>query len=60
MSSQLLSPFESDPNARFSWIWRYKLYHIPFWALYHFWWWAVGMRNPVETLELLLSSPLAI
>jgi two-component system, LytTR family, sensor kinase len=43
----------------YRWFIRYKLYHIPFWLLYHYTWWIVTVGNPLTVTNSLLS-PYAI
>ena len=40
-----------NKNSVFSFVERYKLHHILFWACYHFVWWTVYMGNPSDVLE---------
>lgn len=42
------------------WFFRYKLYHIPFWMLYHYIWWVVALGNPFKVFEALMHTPSAI
>lgn len=42
------------------WFFRYKLYHIPFWMVYHYIWWVVALGNPFKVFEALLHGPSAI
>ncbi|MEM6344579.1 MAG: histidine kinase [Bacteroidota bacterium] len=42
-----------------AWLYRYKLYHIPFWMAYHFWWWSLG-SNAVDAASNILYSPYSI
>lgn len=42
-----------------SWLVRYKLYHIPFWALYHFTWWTVAIGNPVKAFVAIFFTAFA-
>ncbi|SDF42021.1 GHKL domain-containing protein [Dyadobacter soli] len=37
-----------------------KLYHIPFWLVYHYLWWVVAMGNPWKAAESILFSPYAV
>lgn len=51
----------SDPDftpspARAHWFFRYKLYHIPFWIVYHYIWWVVALGNPVKVVEALFTT----
>jgi sensor histidine kinase YesM len=42
---------------RNNWFIRYKLYHIPFWCLYHYLWGAVTIGNPVKAASAIFLSP---
>lgn len=42
--------------ARAHWFFRYKLYHIPFWIVYHYIWWVVALGNPVKVAEALFTT----
>lgn len=37
-----------------------KLYHIPFWLVYHYLWWVVAMGNPWKAAHSILFSPYAV
>ncbi|PSL27612.1 sensor histidine kinase [Chitinophaga ginsengisoli] len=39
-----------------NWLLRYKLHHIPFWALYHFIWWTVALGNPVKAFAAIFFT----
>lgn len=39
-----------------NWLIRNKLYHIPFWCIYHFTWWSVAIGGPLEAAGVLLFS----
>ncbi|UON85386.1 histidine kinase [Dyadobacter chenwenxiniae] len=43
-----------------NWFFRYKLYHLPFWFLYHYLWWAVSMGNAFKPASSLTVLPYAI
>lgn len=43
-----------------SWFIKYKLYHIPFWFLYHIAWWTLTIRNFSAVANNLLSSAYSI
>jgi two-component system, LytTR family, sensor kinase len=53
---------DASVNSQVSqnWFYRYRLYHIPFWILYNFIWWAVAIGNPIKTLGVLFFSPFTI
>ncbi|WP_315823356.1 hypothetical protein [Paraflavitalea speifideaquila] len=40
-----------------NWWSRFKLYHIPFWCLYHYIWWTVAMGDPLQSAKAILFSP---
>ncbi|HEY5824988.1 MAG TPA: histidine kinase [Cyclobacteriaceae bacterium] len=40
-----------------NWFFRYKIYHLPFWYLYHYLWTAVNSGQPIEVLSFIFSSP---
>lgn len=42
------------------WFFKYKLYHLPFWFLYHYLWWVVLLGNPVKALHSLTILPDAL
>ena len=37
------------------WFYKYKLYHIPFWFMYHITWWTVAIGNPLAVFNNLYS-----
>ncbi len=39
------------------WFFKYKIYHIPFWYLYHYIWTAVNSGKPIEVLSFIFASP---
>jgi two-component system LytT family sensor kinase len=41
------------------WFQKYKLYHIPFWIVYHYLWWVVATGNPAKAASNILFTPLA-
>jgi sensor histidine kinase YesM len=38
------------------WFFRYKLYHLPFWFVYHFVWWTVTVGSPLAVASNIVSS----
>ncbi|MBX2816711.1 MAG: histidine kinase [Saprospiraceae bacterium] len=38
------------------WIKKYKLYHIPFWAGYHYVWWSFYSGDPVQVASSIFTS----
>jgi two-component system, LytTR family, sensor kinase len=46
------------PNQH--WFYKYKLYHVLFWSLYNYLWWAVSINGPVDAARAILFSPFAI
>jgi two-component system LytT family sensor kinase len=43
-----------------SWFVKYKLYHLPFWFLYHYLWWVVTVGNLVKVYQSLVVLPYAL
>ncbi|GAB4021638.1 sensor histidine kinase [Spirosoma koreense] len=41
-----------------NWFFRYKIYHLPFWIVYHYLWAAVTLGNPFKALDVFLSFPI--
>jgi len=42
------------------WFFRYKLYHIPFWCLYHYLWLTVAFGNPFKAAANMVFMPHSI
>ena len=40
-----------------SWFYKYKLYHIPFWCIYHYLWLVVAFGNPLKAAADIFYSP---
>jgi len=40
-----------------NWFFKYKLYHLPLWFLYHWMWWSIGDGDPLKVITDMLSSP---
>lgn len=38
------------------WLYKYKLYHIPFWGLYHYIWWTMTL-GPIEAVSSIFLFP---
>ncbi|WP_338876459.1 histidine kinase [Spirosoma sp. SC4-14] len=43
-----------------NWFFRYKLYHLPFWFLYHYLWWNVTLGNPIKVFQTIVIPPYAL
>ena len=43
-------------NPRYEWFFKYKLYHLPFWMLYHYLWWALGIGSIWEAANSIFFS----
>ena len=39
-----------------TWFFKYKLYHLLFWSVYHFAWWSIAIGSPGEALNSILFS----
>lgn len=53
-SNVLTLPLET-PNQ--NWFFKYKIYHIFFWCIYHYIWAVVNGGKPLEVLSFIFSSP---
>lgn len=42
------------------WFFRYKVYHLPFWFVYHYVWWVMTLGSPGKALDSLLYLPYTI
>lgn len=42
------------------WVVRYKIYHIPFWIVYHYFWWTIAVNSPSEAANTIFFSGYAI
>ncbi|WP_343670508.1 histidine kinase [Chitinophaga sp.] len=42
------------------WLFRYKLYHLPFWVMYHYAWWVVSYGDPLRAANTILFTPSAV
>ncbi len=40
-----------------SWFYKYKVYHLFFWSVYHFAWWTLAIGSPFEAFNNILFSP---
>jgi len=38
-------------KSGFSWVFKYKLHHIPFWVGYHFVWWWLRIGSPIDVVN---------
>ncbi len=36
---------------------RYKIYHLPFWIVYHYFWWSLTIGSPIGAAENIAFSP---
>ncbi|MEL6863715.1 MAG: histidine kinase, partial [Bacteroidota bacterium] len=51
----------SEPSSKtYQWLFKYKLYHLPFWALYHFLWWSLYSGDPMGVANDIFFSLLSI
>jgi sensor histidine kinase YesM len=39
-----------------NWLFKYKLYHIPFWCVYHYFWFTIAVANPVVAAKSMFFS----
>lgn len=52
--------FSLPANSEQNWLFKYKLYHIPLWFVYHYLWWVVAMGNPYKAASSLVFFPMTI
>ncbi|GAB4055887.1 sensor histidine kinase [Spirosoma litoris] len=43
-----------------NWFFKYKIYHLPFWFVYHYLWWVVTLGNPIKVFQSLVVLPYAL
>ena len=46
----------SVKKSAYEWLFRYKLYHLPFWMVYHYLWWALGIGSAWEAASSIFFS----
>lgn len=61
----MTEPIQPDTDLNHSpqradWFFRYKLYHIPFWIVYHYIWWVVAIGNPFKVVTSIFFTSSAI
>ncbi|WP_229367784.1 sensor histidine kinase [Fibrisoma limi] len=44
-------------QASRNWFFRYKLYHLPFWFVYHYLWWVLTFGDPFKVIQTLAILP---
>jgi hypothetical protein len=56
-TTQTSNPF-ALPKEKSSrhWLFKYKLYHIPFWCAYHFLFWMIAVGDPLQVASTILFS----
>jgi two-component system, LytTR family, sensor kinase len=47
-------------RSKWKWLFRYRLYHIPFWFLYNYLWWAVAKGSLFGVAGDILHTPYSI
>src|SRR5688572_2037401 len=47
-------------RSTYGWFFRYKIYHLPFWFLYHYLWWSLRTGSFWETIGGILYTPYSI
>ena len=43
-----------------NWLFKYKLYHIPFWCVYHYFWFTIAVANPVVAAKSMFFSAYSV
>lgn len=46
--------------SKYNWLFKYKLYHIPFWFVYHYLWWSIAIGSAWDAAHNAFFSPYAI
>lgn len=44
----------------YDWLFRYKLYHLPFWFVYHYAWWSLTLFSVQKVANSILYTPYSI
>lgn len=47
-------------KPKYNWVYKYKLYHLPFWFVYHSLWWTVTIGSPLAVANNILFSAYSI
>jgi hypothetical protein len=50
----------TDSPAKYGWLFKYKLYHLPFWFAYHFLWWTLTIGSFWEVVNNIFFSPYSV
>ena len=46
-------------KTKYDWLIKYKLYHLPFWFVYHYTWWTLRIGSPLDVANSIFYSPAA-
>ena len=49
----------SHSPSKFDWIFKYRLYHLPFWFVYHYLWWLLGIGSPLQVASTIFYTAYA-
>ena len=52
----MIAPALSINSSKYNWVYRYKIYHIPFWFGYHYLWWTLTIGSAWEAASLIFFS----
>ncbi|MEO5564505.1 MAG: histidine kinase [Chitinophagaceae bacterium] len=56
----MAAPGVSGNNqSKFSWFFKYKIYHLPFWFAYHYMWWTLTIGSVSQVFDNIFHSPFA-
>jgi two-component system LytT family sensor kinase len=47
-------------RSKFDWLFKYKLYHLPFWFVYHYLWWTVNIGSAWDAANNIFHSAYSI
>lgn len=54
-----VSAIYNKQQSKFNWLFRYKLYHLPFWFAYHYIWWTLTIGSVSQVFDNIFHSPYA-
>src|SRR5688572_8602292 len=46
-------------TTKYAWLIKYKLYHLPFWFVYHYTWWTLRIGSPLDVANSIFYTPSA-
>src|ERR1044071_4529426 len=49
-----------ETPSKYNWLFKYKLYHIPFWFIYHYLWWTITIGSAWDAAHNIFYSAYSI